>query len=1175
MNTNKLKTFSKNARIILLNGVKQRIAYWGFDKKGNVTEDLTSIEGGYMFRESVFNDPTVAKKWNALKSAVKRHTVEDIIEEAAYTWFNRLIAIKILEKNKYIEPVYEYVSDQLKDPLILQKARKGETTKLREDEKKLLNEYLIESKDEEAFGLLLTAFCRNQKLTNRIFGHIDDYTELLLPNNLLSGGGIIDHINSNDAIEEGDYKEVELIGWLYQFYISDKKDEVFAGFKNKKKARQEDIPAATQIFTPKWIVKYMVENTVGRIWLDLHPDSPIRSEMKYFVEPANKENYKPEPIITSVIELTLMDPASGSGHILVEGFDLIMKMYVEEGYTTKNAVESILKNNLFGLDVDNRAVQLANFAVLLKAAKYYPSILTLDVLPNIYSFPESRELPQAEVNIFLDKDGMPYSANLKIILELLQQGKNLGSVIKLKISNELRIYVLNKYNHLEERFIKDEMDLAEKAFWINLRSYIQIILLISNKYQAVVTNPPYLGTKYMNESLKKYVTSIYPETKADLFAVFVEVQLRLVVDNGFVGIINQWAWMCIDSFKEFRLSLLTKYSIKSLLHLGIGVFPELNTKKVQNVALILSDKNLNERGTYFKLDENFDVKKKEESFVNGDNKYLVQQKLFFNLPDAPIAFWLPNVIYNAYKNEPILKNMINARQGLATGENELFVRSWYEVSYERIGFNCSNSTESVISKKKWFPYNKGGGFRKWFGNNYFVVNWENDGYDIKKDKLDRLREGLILESNSKPKNTDYYFRESITWSLISLNFSARYSKKGAIFDVGGSSGFPDKKNIFVLIALLNSKVSSYFLGFLNFTLNVQVGDVNRILYMSQISEKVDTINEIVKNQLDISEHEWNLKEMSWSVRINPLIMLKNKSIQHSVDKYIDDMRKYCVNYKKNEEEINRIFIEIYGLEKHLDPNISLKNISIFQDETCINEYDEVVFKKDEIINQFISYAIGCMMGRYSLDKEGLILANQEDTLEQFKEQIPNPTFMPDEDGIIPFMGNGCNFSDDVLIRFKHFLEVAFSTETLTENINFIQECLDMDLEKFLTEKFWQYHCKMYQKKPIYWLFSSPKGAFKVLVYMHRMNRFTVQKIRINYLLKHLSYLRNEIAKMEKNETSLSRAEAKLLDKMRSDEMECREYETLVKDSDKQESFDLDDGVSVNYAKYEKILAPIK
>ena len=392
------------------------------------------------------------------------------------------------------------MSDDLKDPLILQRARKDETGKLRDDEKKLLNQYLIKSNDEEAFGLLLTAYCRNQKLLNRIFGHIDDYTELLLPNNLLSSDGIIELINSNDAIDEDDYKEVELIGWLYQFYISDKKDEVFASFKKKKKARPEDIPAVTQIFTPKWIVKYMVENTVGRIWLDKHPDSPIRNEMKYFVEPSDKENYKPEPIIDNITQLTLLDPACGSGHILVVGFDFMMKMYKEEGYSTRNAVESIIKNNLYGLDIDDRAAQLANFAVLIKAASYYPDILKSDIMPNVYSFPEATNFTQGEIYRFLDEDAKQYADELDWALKELNQGKNIGSALILNLKSDVIDVIKKHYNVLKDKANKDELDFEEQTIYNKIKPFIDIILTLSSKYHSVVTNPPYMGQKNMNES---------------------------------------------------------------------------------------------------------------------------------------------------------------------------------------------------------------------------------------------------------------------------------------------------------------------------------------------------------------------------------------------------------------------------------------------------------------------------------------------------------------------------------------------------------------------------------------------------------------------------------------------------------------------------------------------------
>lgn len=1170
MNTNKLKSFAKEARLILMEGVEQRLKYWGFDKKGKLTEELETIDGGYIFRGDVFNDTSVPAKWNRLVSAVKKHTAADIIEEAAYTWFNRLIAIKILEENNYIDPVLNYVSEDLTDPVILDEARKGKHGKLRDIEKDLLKSHLLDgSKDEEAFALLLIAYCRNQKLLKKVFGHIDDYTELLIPSNLLSGDGIVELINESDAITSEDYKEVELIGWLYQFYISDKKDEVFAGFKKKKKARAEDIPAATQIFTPKWIVKYMVENTVGRIWLDKHPNSPIHDEMKYLVEPADKENYKPEPIINDVTELTLLDPACGSGHILVVGFDLLMKMYLEEGYSKRNAVESIIENNLYGLDIDDRATQLANFAVLLKAASYYAEILEKDVEPKIYSMPEPQEFSRQDIYDFLGGDGKEYAEELEVALTEMQQAKNIGSALKLTLNDDARGFIGTRNSEQKE-----------ESLFGNLKPFINVALILTNKFNSVVANPPYLGYKNINGILKDYLETNYPNTKSDLFAVFMEVMINCGTKSSHLAIINQWAWMCIDSYKNFRRSFLDQNSILSLLHLGIGVFPEMNTKKVQNVCFVFKKEGVNKFGSYFKLDLNFNVSVKEKQFLNKENRYIIDQNKFSNIPDAPFAFWLPPKLIKEYKNGNTIDSFINAKQGLATGKNERFVRNWQEVSKHKIGFGFASSTEALKSRNKWFPYNKGGGFRRWYGNQFFVVNWENDGYEIRNFYDNNGRQ------LSRPQNTAFYFKEGITWSLISLTFSARYAEKGSLFDVGGSSGFPMNEHNIYLVGLLNSKVSSYLLGVLNFTLNVQVGDIKRILYIIPNEKQLNIVKQLVQSQIDLSKLEWDNFEFSWNFCSHGLIKnLANQNIENAYYEYVQYWKERFYKLHKNEEELNRIFIDMYDLRNELVPDIELKAIAILQDETYINENNELVFNKDIIIQQFLSYSIGCMFGRYRLDNEGLQIAHPnpaEEEIAPYKISSPlhngtkEVTFEIDDDAIIPMMGSESPFSDDIYLRVKHFVEIVWGDKTLTENLNFINECLDMDLEKFLTDKFWQFHCKMYKKTPIYWLFSSPTGAFKVLVYMHRMNKYTVQKIRNNYLLKHLQYLRGEIAKLEKNESSLTRQEAKRLDKLRDDEIECNEYDLLVKDyADKQIEFDLDDGVKNNHKLFEDIVAPIK
>ncbi|MDX9712581.1 MAG: BREX-1 system adenine-specific DNA-methyltransferase PglX [Ignavibacteriaceae bacterium] len=1187
MNTNKIKTFAKKARIILLKGVQQRIAYWGIDKKGHLTEDVTPVAGGYMFRGNVFNDTTVPQKWQNLKLALARHTVDDIVEEAAYTWFNRLIAIKILSKNGYIDPVYEYVSDELKDPVILQKARKGDTGKLRDDEKKLLNQYLIESNDEEAFGLLLTAYCRNQKLLNRIFGHIDDYTELLLPNNLLSGDEIVELINDNDAIDEADYKEVELIGWLYQFYISDKKDEVFASFKKKKKARPEDIPAVTQIFTPKWIVKYMVENTVGRIWLDKHPDSPIRSEMKYFVEPSDKENYKPEPIIDDITQLTLLDPASGSGHILVVGFDLMMKMYKEEGYSTRNAVEGIIKNNLYGLDIDDRATQLANFAVLIKAASYYPDILKSDILPNVYSFPEAANFTQGEIYRFLDEDAKQYADELEWALKELNQGKNIGSALILNLKSDVIDVIKKHYKILKEKADKGELDFEEQTVNNKIIPFINILLTLSSKYHSVVTNPPYMGQKNMNDNLKSYLGVKYPVAKSDLFSVFMIVCCNDMLKNGCMGMINQHSWMFLGSYEKLRNYLIKNFHFDSMVHLGPKTFEEIAGEVVQSTAFIFSNRQLNKEGVFIRLIDQKDATEKKNNFGNSTLRFEYNQKKFLRIPGAPIAYWVSDKNLQNFSNKK-LEDLNPPRQGIATCDNDRFLRYWPEISAKLLGLRIKSGVEAQNSKLKWFPYNKGGEFRKWYGNNYYVLNWENDGKELKDSDVAVLR------------NPDYYFKEGLTWSLTgSDKFGVRYKEFGFLFDVNGMSIFPKKSVIYWQLGFLNSRVCGEFLKIINPTISFQVGDIASLpIKIDESQSRIDKIQLKVEESVFLSKKYWDESETSWDFETNTLIKNSDSTISNSLSEWISEASKDFFQLHQNEEELNRIFIDIYGLQDELTSDVPLTEITILQDELDFKKLEktqkniaklreeglEKFIKKDVVIQQLLSYAIGCFMGRYRLDKPGLHIAHPNPTEEEVKAyKIKSPLhngrkevkFEIDEDGIIPMLGSYGRFSDDIVIRIKHFLETVWGEETLTENINFIQQCLDQDLEDYLVEDFWYYHCKVYQKKPIYWLFSSEYGYFQVLVYMHRMNKFTVQKIRNNYLLKHLQYLRSEIADLEKRSSSLSKSEAKELDELRSAEIECREYDKLMKDyADKQIEIDLDDGVKVNYAKFEDIVADI-
>ncbi|MBT5758477.1 MAG: hypothetical protein HOI55_02350, partial [Candidatus Marinimicrobia bacterium] len=520
MNTNQLKKFAQIARNRLLNDVTRRFLYWGINDQGIVEHKVESTTGGYIFRNNVFNDSSVPKKWENLNKAVQLHTANDIVEEASYTWFNRLIAIKILEKNGYDESQISYSENGI-DPIILQNSKRGITPKMDEQAKRQLQEYITNSQDDEALSLLLIHYCKSHKLLNRLFGRIDDYTELLLPNNLLAKDGIIELINNEEYITDADYKEVELIGWLYQFYISDKKDDVFASFKKKQKARAEDIPAATQIFTPKWIVKYLVENTAGRIWLDKHKESPIRDTMKYLVEPEDAE--PSDSIIDDVEALKVLDPAVGSGHFLVVAFDLLMQMYLESGYSKSNAVESIITHNLYGLDLCKRAVGLANFAVLLKGASYYPEILQKEIKPQVFAMPEPYEFDPTQINDFLGEDGKQYAGELSLALSQMQEAQNIGSALVLNLTDNARAYIAKRLNEFIEKLKRGELNLIEIGILNRLSPFLHPILMLTDSYPAVVANPPYMGSKNMNADLSEYLKTNYPKSKSDLFAVFMEV----------------------------------------------------------------------------------------------------------------------------------------------------------------------------------------------------------------------------------------------------------------------------------------------------------------------------------------------------------------------------------------------------------------------------------------------------------------------------------------------------------------------------------------------------------------------------------------------------------------------------------------------------------------------------
>jgi len=1189
MNT---KTFAQQARRLLIDGVAKKLLYWGFDTKGNIVETPQKVSGGYSFRGEVYDDPNVLRLWESLKIAVQHKTIEVVVEEAAYTWFNRIMALRIMAKNGY-EPALLVNAEGLEHtPVLLQKARQGQYSFLNKVEqdrlKKIIGDY---SKDQEAFSILLVGYCHSNTMLNNVFGKIDDYTELLLPDNMLQDSGFLHLLNTTDAISDAEYQEVELIGWLYQFYISERKDEVFASFNKGKKAEAKDIPAATQIFTPNWIVKYMVQNTAGKIWLDKKPNSPLRASMKYLVENERDNNSSNDTVIPSAVEgliinnveeLTLIDPAAGSGHILVEGFDLLYQMYKEEYYTSEEAVESILKNNLFGLDIDDRAAQLATFAILLKAAKYYRDIFSKGWLPNVYAMPEEKIFSIQEIKDFLGPDGIAYTEELDAALRLMKQAKNLGSVMKLSVSVEAQNFIDKRFNELKNI---EYQDINLQGIFQNIKTYIPVLLLLTKKYTAVVANPPYMGQGTMNAALKNYVNANYPLSKTDLFAVFMEVALDMNVKKGLMGMINQHSWMFLSSYEKLREHILSNYGIVNMLHLGPRTFEELSGEVVQSTAFVIENDNKIKKATYYRLIDYKVLNEKEANFLNRNNEYKnITQDNFEKIPGGLFGYWLSKNAISNFTDSQVLKVKGDTRQGMATSDNKRFLRFWTEVEYKRLGLNITTREESKLSLKRWFPYNKGGSFRKWFGNQDYVVDWENDG-----DRIINYASSLYGSASRTVKSMSEYFKPSLSWSKVSSSsFALRYYPSGFIFDVAGCCIFHQNKEDEIFnLALLNSVVGKLYLKILSPTLNYEAGSLANFPI---VNAKNGFSSILPQNCIAISKKDWDSSETSWDFTNSPLLNESN-SFNSAFQKWQEYVTKDFFQLHSNEEELNRIFIDIYGLKDELTPEVVLKDITILQKELNGKDLEkleplfreqgskaiELPINKAEVVSQFISYAIGLFMGRYRLDKPGLNIAHPNPTAEELESYTnKNGKITIDEDAIVPLMGKNCNFPDDALQQINQLLDTIWGHETRIENNNFIQECLGKELEKFLVKDFYKYHCKMYKNKPIYWLFSSKTGAFQVLVYMHRMNAFTVEKIRANYMLEHLKNLRSEESMLQSNSATLNSQDAKRLDQIRKDLIECEAYDMELKNvADLQINFDLDDGVTTNYAKFESVLAKIK
>ncbi|MBP6234857.1 MAG: BREX-1 system adenine-specific DNA-methyltransferase PglX [Saprospiraceae bacterium] len=1171
MNTNQIKSFAQKARIILLTGVESRLRYWGFKASGGHGQAPEAVTGGYTYVGQVYDDPTVPSKWRLIADrCTSAQSYADIKEDAAYTWFNRLMVLRILEANGYIPPTLAFVPGT-QTPYILQQAKLGQHNLTTTTLKSKLTTFLTEHQDEQALSLLLMHTFNTMPVLRTIFGDVSAYMDLLLPVNILAADGLLAMINDPSAIDPSAYHEVELIGWLYQFYISDKKDEVFAGFKANKKARAEDIPAATQIFTPKWIVRYMVENTLGKLYLDMEPTSRLEQGMKYLVKSSSPESESMVSPITSMSNLTLIDPASGSGHILVVGFELLMEMYLEQGYTRKAAVISILQHNLYGLDIDDRAAQLARLAVLLKAAQYYTDILqeTDHTTVHIHAFPSPQHFTGDEIKGFVGVDRLDVSDALQKALDLLYHGKNIGSALQLTLTPEQRTIIVEQYTRWTEDAASGRLDAFGGLFWQRLRPYLDVLLILTKQYAAVVANPPYMGQKNMNATLKDYVNVKYPKSKSDLYAVFMESMIDMTLPDCRMGCITMESWMFLSSYENLRLSILDQYSIVSLAHFGwhiIGI-------AFGTATLILEKSKKIDLGEYSYLTMDGINRELNEpySFPIKENKRfaIITQSNFSKIPGSPIAYWVSERLLQLFKNHR-LEEFCEFKEGLTTANNDLFLKYWFEIEFKSIAHPTSKSNH------KWVPYNKGGTFRKWYGNRLFVIDWTDDGNKIKQ------------YPGSSFRNARYQLKEGGTFSALSSNsLSARYSEKGFAFDSKGTMFFSDL-HLKTIMAFLNSSVCAEMLLIVCPTMDFRFGTIQKLPFLFNNEINIDSL-------IQISKEDWNSKETSWDFEQSPLIN-STSTLAIAYQKWQAQVTEDFFQLHANEEELNRIFIDIYGLQDELTPEVALRDITILQDELDSKDLDaiEKVFrtqgkaevtlpiKREVVMSQFISYCIGIMMGRYKLDKPGLHIAHPDPVVEELMDYTyQDHTIQIDQDAIIPLMGDDGAFTDDALVRLRHLLTAIWGEDTLTENINFLQDSLNTSLHRWLTEQFWPYHCAMYKKKPIYWLFCSDpkkpaKSAFRVLVYMHRMDRFTIQTIRNKYLHPHQEYLQHQHDTLQRNESSLTTHEIKKMETLSRQIIECRQYDDALKHlANQQITFDLDDGVDRNIALFDGIVATIK
>ena len=1123
-----------------------------------------------------------------------------VIEEVAYTWFNRLIAIRFMEVNDYLPSHIRVLSSESGklEPDLVTTPFDAELPFTAEEEAQIF-QLKQDNKLDEVFRILFLKQCNAlNEILPALFEKTKNYTELLLSLSVIDQDGVVYHLIHD--IPEDDFNierggQVEIIGWLYQYYNTEPKAAAFA--KNGK-ITKEEIPAVTQLFTPDWIVRYMVENSLGRLWVEGHPDCGLKENWKYYLEEAQQEpevqaklaEIRKEYAALNPEDIKLIDPCMGSGHILVYAFDVLMQIYESAGYSQRDAAKSILEHNIYGLDIDDRAYQLAYFAVMMKARQYNRRILNGENTCHVYAIQESNSINRAHLKYFgAGMDDIEKNAakmQLEGLLDTLTDAKEYGSILNVESCNWdlLRRFVAAE--DTDGQISMDSVGVEDTAEQLN--RLIDIGETMARKYWVTVTNPPYANTGSLGAKVNSFVKKNYQDSKADLYSVFIERCAQMIVHGGYQAMITQHSWMFLTSFQKLREKMMHTDTI-SMAHLGARAFEEIGGEVVQTTAFVRRNSSISDYyGTYCRLVEPSTQQGKADLYLSRTKCYVARQADFVKIPGMPVAYWLSNIYFELFSKLPTLSNSVDFCKGLATMDNERFLRLWEEVSWKNACVTAIDAAEGKESKKRWFAYNKGGTFRRWYGNRDYVINWFDDGKELKDNVVKCYGGGSYTK---EVRNEEKYFCEGITWSTLASGLiSIRYSPKGCIFDSKGSMGFAKSgQNIYALTAFLNSCVAQKFLEVLSPTLDYNIGGLNNLPFVNVPDNAIETCKECIRD----SVYDWDSFETSWDFKKHPL--LRNVStISEAFAQWQAECDDRFNQLKANEEELNRIFIDIYGLQDELTPEVEDKDVTVRKAD----------LQRD--IKSLLSYAVGCMFGRYSTYKDGLLFAGEPYSLQAFVDKmnerpgtisaeeldrayrnegiVVDEMFFPDADNVIPITDEEY-LDDDIVSRLCAWLKAVYGADTLEENLDYIAKVLGNKgstsreiIRNYFLNDFFKDHCQTYSvtgsgKRPIYWLFDSGKqNGFKALVYLHRYTPDTIGNLRIDYLHKMQRVYESEINRMQdmmdhSDNAREVAAASKRKDKLAKQLKECREYDEKISHlALSRIELDLDDGVKVNYRK---------